>query len=121
MSSHQNSQQKLGRRSTHRMAMLHNLAGSILLYENVRTTQAKAKAVKSVVERLITKAKSGSLHDRRQVLSTLHNNELVTRKLFDVLGPRFSDRNGGYTRILKLDNRPGDNAPMVQIQLVDGE
>jgi len=118
---HQTAGRKLNRPTDHRLAMLANLAGSIILYEKVRTTEAKGKEIRGYVDELITKAKNGTLHDRRQVLARLHNNELVTNKLFEVLAPRFADRKGGYTSIVKLENRPGDNAPMVQISLMDNE
>jgi large subunit ribosomal protein L17 len=98
--------------------MLANLAGSLFEHERIKTTEAKAKMLRPYAERLITKAKKGSIHHRRQVLSLIENRSLV-HKLFADIGPRFADRNGGYTRILKLGQRNGDGAPMVLIELVD--
>lgn len=115
---HQKTGRKLSRRKAHRTAMLANLAASIIKHGTVRTTEAKAKEVRPFVERLITFARSGTLHDRRIVLSRLHDPEAV-RKLFAEVGPTFSKRNGGYTRILKLGFRVGDNAPVSLIQLVE--
>ncbi len=115
---HQKTGRKLSRRKGHRTAMLTNLAASIIKHGTVRTTEAKAKEVRPFVERLITFARSGTLHDRRIVLSRLHDPEAV-RKLFTEIGPTFANRNGGYTRILKLGFRVGDNAPLSLIQLVE--
>lgn len=120
---------KLGRDAAHRKAMLRNLAISILkqgladeqVDRSVRTTIQKAKAVRSLVERLITYAKKGDLSSRRQAAKFVHDAE-VLQELFAEIGPRYADRNGGYTRIIKLtDNRKGDNAEMAIIQLVEGE
>lgn len=97
--------------------MLRNLASSVLMYEKVKTTEAKAKAVRSIVERVITKAKKGDLTSRRQLISILPQ-ELAVKKAMDVLGQRYAERNGGYTRIVKLGNRQGDGAEVVQIELV---
>lgn len=94
-----------------------NLVASLVAAEGIVTTEAKAKAVRPVAEKLITKARKGGLHNHRQVLSFLGDTE-VTAKLFDVVGPRYVDRAGGYTRILKLGPRHGDNAPMARIELV---
>jgi large subunit ribosomal protein L17 len=99
--------------------MLRNLAESLFVHERIRTTEAKAKALRPYAERLISKAKKGTVHHRRQVLSDIENREVV-HKLFDDIGPRFSERNGGYTRILKLGQRSGDGAPMALIELVEG-
>lgn len=98
--------------------MLRNLARSLFEHERIKTTEAKAKMLRPYAEKLITKAKKGSIHHRRQVLSVIENREVV-HKLFADIGPRFSERNGGYTRILKIGPRNGDAAPMVLIELVD--
>ncbi|MDQ3986430.1 MAG: 50S ribosomal protein L17 [Actinomycetota bacterium] len=100
--------------------MLRNLAQSLFEHERVRTTEAKAKMLRPFAERLITKAKQGSVHDRRQVLSEIADRDVV-HKLFADIGPRFSDRPGGYTRVLKLGTRNGDGASMAIIELVDRE
>jgi large subunit ribosomal protein L17 len=98
--------------------MLSNLAASLFVHERIKTTEAKAKMLRPYAESLITKAKKGSVHDRRQVLSRIED-RTVAHKLFADIGPRFAGRNGGYTRILKLGPRNGDGAPMVLIELVD--
>ena len=103
---------------SHQQLMLRNLARSLFEHERVKTTQAKAKLLRPYAERLITKAKGGTLHDRRQVLSVIEDRDVV-HKLFDDIGPRFSERNGGYTRVLKLGTRGGDGAEMALIELVD--
>ena len=108
----------LGSSPSHQQLMLRNLARSLFEHERVKTTQAKAKLLRPYAERLITKAKGGSLHDRRQVLSVIEDRNVV-HKLFDDIGPRFSERNGGYTRVLKLGTRGGDGAEMALIELVD--
>jgi large subunit ribosomal protein L17 len=100
--------------------MLANLAASLIEHERIKTTEAKAKLLRPYAERLVTKAKKGDVHNRRQVLSLLQDRESV-HKLFAEIGPRFTDRNGGYTRILKLGPRNGDAAPMALIEFVDGE
>ena len=97
--------------------MLRNLASSILMYEKIKTTEAKAKAVRPMVERMITKAKKGDLASRRQLISVLPQ-ELAVKKAMDVLGKRYANRPGGYTRIVKLGHRQGDGAEVVQIELV---
>ena len=109
----------LGSNPSHHRLMLRNLAESLFEHERIRTTEAKAKALRPYAERLITKAKKGTVHHRRQVLSDIENRAVV-HKLFDDIGPRFSERNGGYTRILKLGQRSGDGAPMALIELVEG-
>jgi large subunit ribosomal protein L17 len=98
--------------------MLSNLALSLFEHERIKTTEAKAKALRPFAERLITKAKKGTVHDRRQVLATIEDRDVV-HKLFADIGPRFADRNGGYTRILKLGPRNGDGAAMALIELVE--
>ncbi|HET7482562.1 MAG TPA: 50S ribosomal protein L17 [Actinomycetota bacterium] len=110
---------RLGSNPSHQRLMLSNLALSLFQHERIRTTEAKAKALRPFAERLITKAKKGSVHDRRQVLSVIEDRAVV-HKLFSDIGPRFADRNGGYTRILKIGPRNGDAAPMVLIELVEG-
>jgi large subunit ribosomal protein L17 len=98
--------------------MLSNLALSLFENERIQTTEAKAKMLRPFAERLITKAKNGSIHHRRQVLSVIEDRSVV-HKLFDDIGPRFAARNGGYTRILKLGPRSGDGAPMALVELVE--
>jgi large subunit ribosomal protein L17 len=97
--------------------MMANLAASLFAAEGIVTTEAKAKALRPVAEKLITKAKKGGLHQQRQVMAFLGDREMSS-KLFDDIGPRYGDRPGGYTRILKLGPRQGDNAPMARIELV---
>ena len=111
---------RLGSNPSHQRLMLANLASSLFQHERIRTTEAKAKLLRPYAERLITKAKKGSVHHRRQVLSEIEDRDTV-HKLFAEIGPRFADRNGGYTRILKLGPRSGDSAPMALIALVDAE
>jgi len=108
----------LGANPSHQRLMLAGLAASLFEHERIKTTEAKAKLLRPYAERLITKAKKGSVHHRRQVLSLIEDRDVV-HKLFDDIGPRFEDRNGGYTRILKLGPRSGDGAPMALIELVD--
>jgi large subunit ribosomal protein L17 len=115
---HQLSGRQLSRNSSHRWAMLKNMAASLLAHETIRTTVPKAKELRRVVEPLITLGKTDSLANRRRAFSKLRSDDLVT-KLFEDLGPRFKARAGGYTRILKMDERPGDNAPMALMQLVE--
>ncbi|HEV3472180.1 MAG TPA: 50S ribosomal protein L17 [Actinomycetota bacterium] len=102
----------------HQRQLLSNLASSLFEHERIETTEAKAKMLRPYAERLITKAKDGSVHMRRQVLSLVQDRDIV-HKLFDDIGPRFADRNGGYTRILKIGPRNGDGAPMALIELVE--
>jgi large subunit ribosomal protein L17 len=110
---------KLGKKTAHRMAMFSNAANSLIQNERIRTTLPKAKELRRVVERLVTKGKKGSFHDRRNVFSFLRSNESVS-KLFNEIAPRFKDRQGGYTRVLKLaDTRMGDAAEMAVIEFVD--
>ena len=97
--------------------MMSNLAASLFAAEAIETTEAKAKALRPVAEKLITKAGKGGLHRHRQIVSQLRDIE-IAQKLIDDIGPRYSDRPGGYTRILKLGRRNGDNAPMARIELV---
>jgi len=99
----------LGRETAARKSLLKNLAQDLILHEKIKTTKAKAKALKPFVEKLITKSKDSSLASRRLLIKSLYT-ENVVRKLIDILGPRYKDRNGGYTRIIDLDNRKGDGA-----------
>jgi large subunit ribosomal protein L17 len=115
---HRNSGRQLSRNSSHRHAMLRNMAASLLRHESIRTTVPKAKELRRVVEPLITLAKVDSLGKRRLAYSRLHDKSMV-EKLFVDLGPRFKARAGGYTRILKMEPRPGDSADMALMQLVD--
>ncbi|EKD47178.1 MAG: 50S ribosomal protein L17 [uncultured bacterium] len=114
---HRNITKTLGRKPTARKAVLRDLATSIVVYEKVKTTQVKAKQAQRVVERLITKSKKGDLAARRALLSYFCTEQPVN-KLMEVLGPRYMERDGGYTRITKLGCRQGDAAPMAQIELV---
>jgi large subunit ribosomal protein L17 len=115
---HQLSGRQLSRNSPHRWAMLQNMATSLLRHESIRTTVPKAKELRRVVEPLITLGKSDSLANRRLAFSRLRDEAIVV-KLFEDLGPRFKARPGGYTRILRMDPRSGDSAPMALVQLVD--
>ena len=109
---------KLGRTSAHRTAMFANMAASLIKHEQIVTTLPKAKELRPIVEKLVTLAKRGDLHARRQAISQIKDVDLV-RKLFDVLAPRYKTRNGGYTRVLKAGFRFGDNAPLAVIEFVD--
>ncbi|MFN4234025.1 MAG: 50S ribosomal protein L17 [Bacteroidia bacterium] len=108
----------LGRKAGHRNALLSNLACSLILHKRINTTLAKAKALRKYVEPLITKSKNDTTHSRRTVFSYLGNKEVVT-ELFRDVAPKIASRPGGYTRIIKLGNRLGDNAEMAMIELVD--
>jgi large subunit ribosomal protein L17 len=109
---------KLGRLTQHRWALFRNLLVALFRHERITTTEAKAKAVRGLAEHMVTLAKRENLHARRQVLGMIPD-AAVVGTLFDTIAARFSDRNGGYTRIIKLGPRPGDNAPMVLLELVD--
>lgn len=115
---HGMSGRKLNRTSTHRKAMLSNMAAALVKHEQIKTTLPKAKELRPVVEKLITLGKRGNLHARRQAITFLGDAKLAA-KLFDTLAPRYADRRGGYTRVLKAGIRYGDNAPMAVIELVD--
>jgi large subunit ribosomal protein L17 len=117
---HQRSGKKLGRDSAHRKALYSNLAGALIEHGRIQTTEAKAKAVKPFVEKMITLGKRGDLHARRQALAALRSNTVV-HTLFADVAPRFAERPGGYTRILRLGQRQGDAAEMVYLELVDFE
>lgn len=108
---------RFGGSSQHQKLMMANLVASLVAAEGIVTTEAKAKAVRPIAEKVITKAKKGGLHNYRQVLAYLGDVEMTT-KLFEEVGPRYVERPGGYTRILKLGPRQGDNAPMAKIELV---
>ncbi len=108
---------RFGGSAQHQKLMMANLVASLVAAEGIVTTEAKAKALRPVAEKMITKARKGGLHNFRQVLSFVGDVEMTT-KLFDEVGPRYADRPGGYTRILKLGPRQGDNAPMARIELV---
>ncbi len=108
---------RFGGSASHQKLMMANLVASLIAAEGIVTTEAKAKAVRPVAEKMITKARKGGLHNFRQVLSYVGDVEMTT-KLFEEVGPRYADRPGGYTRILKLGPRQGDNAPMARIELV---
>src|SRR5919108_3299246 len=109
---------KLGRTSAHRKALLRNLATALLEHERIITTEPKAKELRRVADKLVTLGKRGSLHARRQALQTVQSTTVV-QKLFNEIAPRFAERQGGYTRVLRLGYRPGDAAAMVVIELVD--
>lgn len=109
---------KLNRTTSHRKAMLANMAASLIEHEQIVTTLPKAKELAPFMDKLITLAKRGDLHGRRLAMSKVRNEEQV-KKLFDTLGGRYGERNGGYTRVLKAGFRHGDNAPMAVIELVD--
>lgn len=115
---HRVAMRRLGRCSSHRWAMLGNMAASLFVEGSIVTTVTRAKEVRRVAEKLITKAKSGGINDRRLVIARMPHKEAVTR-LFDELGPKYANRNGGYTRIVKLGARLGDASEMAVIQLVD--
>ncbi len=108
---------RFGGSSAHQKAMMGNLVASLIAAEGITTTEAKAKAMRPIAEKMITKAKKGGLHNHRQILSFLRDQEIADKLMEDV-GPRYADRPGGYTRILKVGPRYGDNAPMVRIELV---
>jgi large subunit ribosomal protein L17 len=115
---HRKKRNKLSRDAAHREALLANLSKQLIEHERIETSQAKAKAVKPEVEQLITLAKRGDLHARRQALATLHNDKFIVHKLFDGVAPRDATRPGGYTRIIKLGPRRSDSTEMVYLELV---
>jgi len=108
---------RFGGSAAHQKAIMANLVASLIAAEAVVTTEAKAKALRPVAEKMITKARKGGVHRHRQVVSFIRDKDMA-HKLFDEIGPRYEDRPGGYTRILKLGPRHGDNAPMARIELV---
>ena len=115
---HRRKKGKLSRRPAHRRALLLNLSKQLITHERIKTSQAKAKAVKPEVEKLITLAKRGDLHARRQALSTLGQDKFTVHKLFEEVAPRYGERPGGYTRIVKLGPRRSDSTEMVYLELV---
>ena len=115
---HRTSGRKLNRTSKHRQMLFRNMAQALIKHEQIVTTLPKAKELRPVVERLITLGKRGDLHARRMAFARLRD-DLMTKKLFEVLGPRYQERQGGYTRVLKAGFRYGDAAPMAVIELVD--
>jgi large subunit ribosomal protein L17 len=117
---HQRAGKKLGRDSAHRKALYSNLAGALIEHGRIKTTVTKAKAVKPLAEQMITLGRRGDLHARRQATAFLRSRDIV-HHLFAEVAPRFKDRPGGYTRILKLGPRPGDSAEMAYLELVDEE
>ena len=115
---HRQSNRKLNRTTSHRLAMFRNMSNALLMHEAIKTTLPKAKELRRVVEPIITLGKTPSLANRRLAFDRLRDREIVT-KVFDVLGPRYARRPGGYIRILKFGFRIGDNAPMALVELVD--
>ena len=115
---HGRAQRRFNRTSEHRIAMFANMAQALIKHEQIVTTLPKAKDLRPVVEKLVTLGKRGDLHARRQAISQIKD-VLLVKKLFDVLGPRYKERQGGYTRVLKAGFRFGDNAPMAVIEFVD--
>lgn len=117
---HNKSARTLGRNSSHRSAMLRNMVTSLLSHEKITTTDVRAKELRKLADKMITLGKRGDVHARRQALQVIQERKVVA-KLFDMIGPRYQDRPGGYTRIIKLGYRAGDNAPLSQIELVEEE
>ena len=115
---HGDSLKKLNRTASHRTAMFANMAAALIKHEQIVTTLPKAKDLRPIVEKLVTLGKRGDLHARRQAIAQMRDLAMV-KKLFDVLGPRYKDRHGGYTRVLKAGFRYGDNAPVAVIEFVD--
>ena len=115
---HRHGLRKLNRTSAHRLAMLRNMMNSLLRHEAIKTTLPKAKELRRVVEPIITLGKTNTVANKRLAFNRLRDREIVV-KLFNVLGPRFANRNGGYLRILKMGFRLGDNAPMAYVELLD--
>jgi large subunit ribosomal protein L17 len=109
---------KLGRKPEHRAAMFANMAAALIKHEQIMTTLPKAKELRPVVEKLVTLGKRGDLHARRQAIATMRDIAMV-KKLFDVIGPRYKERDGGYTRVLRAGFRYGDSAPVAVIEFVD--
>lgn len=117
---HNKSGRRLGRNSSHRSAMMRNMVTSLILHEKITTTDARAKELRKIVDKMITLGKRGDLHARRQALTVIRERKVVA-KLFDMVAPRYKDRPGGYTRIIKIGSRLGDNAPQSIIELVEEE
>ena len=118
MSSHRIDGRKLGKKTGPRMSLYRNLIVSVLRYEQIRTTEARAKEVRGQVERIITLAKEGTLASRRRIVAELPEEPLVIDKLINEIAPRYGDRSSGYTRVVRLGQRAGDAAPIVQLELV---
>lgn len=114
---HQRTKRTLGRKTGPRKALIKNLANSLILYEKIETTEAKAKAIKPVVEKMVTRAKNDTLHNRREVIKKLPTRNAV-KKLFEVIGPKYKERRGGYLRLVKFGERKGDGARMAIIEFV---
>ncbi len=110
---------KLGRTSKHRKSMLANLTKDVIMNGKIETTETRAKEVRKFVDKMITYGKNSSLVSRRKALAFLHNDNVAVKKVFDELAPRYANRNGGYTRIIKLTERRGDDALMVILELVE--
>ncbi|HEX4904699.1 MAG TPA: 50S ribosomal protein L17 [Acidimicrobiales bacterium] len=108
---------RFGGDAAHQKAMFGNMIASLIAAEGIVTTEAKAKALRPIAEKVITKAKKGGVHNQRQVVAFIRDKDMA-HKLFEEIGPRYADRNGGYTRILKLGPRHGDNAPMARLEFV---
>ena len=117
---HNSAGRRLGRTTSHRIAMFRNMVTSFLEHGKITTTDAKAKELRSIAEKMITLGKKGDLHATRQAAAYIRDKKVVT-KLFTTIAPRYADRPGGYTRIIKLGIRPGDNAPVSVIELVEAE
>ncbi|PLX78856.1 MAG: 50S ribosomal protein L17, partial [Desulfuromonas sp.] len=117
---HRKSGRTLGRNSSHRKAMMRNMVTSLLEHEHITTTDARAKELRKLADKMITLGKKGSLHARRQAAAVIRDKKIVA-KLFERLAPRYTDRPGGYTRIIKLGHRAGDNASLSRIELVEEE
>ncbi len=115
---HQKTRHKLSRTSAHRKALLANLCIEVIDHERIKTTEAKAKAVKPEIEKLITLARRGDMHARRQAMASLGQDKFIVYKLFEEIAPRYAERPGGYTRILKLGPRRSDSTEMVFLELV---
>ncbi len=115
---HRKARYRLGMNSTQRQAMLRNMVTSLLEHESVKTTDARAKALRSLADKMITLAKRGDLHARRQALQVIRSKR-VAKRLFEEVGPRFSDRDGGYVRVVKVGYRPGDRAAVSIVELVE--
>lgn len=121
MHRHQYKGRKLSREKAHRKSLMRNLASQVILHEKITTTLPKAKEVRPIIEKLITRSKLDSVANRREVAKFLSNDPNSVKKLFQDLGPLYKDRNGGYIRIVKTGNRKGDNAEIAEIQLLDVE
>ena len=115
---HNISGRKLNRTSSHRKAMFSNMVNALIKHEQITTTLPKAKELRPIIEKMVTLSRQNDLHSRRQAISKLQDNDMV-KKLFEVLGPRYAERTGGYTRIIKAGFRYGDSAPMAVIEFVD--